>query len=222
MREIMTVSAELIEEAERVSELRKKMKAYLAKFGGCYDKFTITENDSKLGYISETAVVEYLRGRYGDRLEIKRWSDNFDMDKIKAAVENNDGSESEYVREYFYDEYDMKIIEKKSKKSILVDVKTAETRKKPMEYWDFLYPVVQNQRSGKDCVVLCYYYMSAEGNKVILVGYMSEEEISKKEILKAGEITKFGTVNQIDNYETKVKDYQELHKMLNLYYGYEN
>jgi hypothetical protein len=33
-------------------------------------------------------------------------------------------------------------------------------------------------------------------------------------------LTRFGTLNQIDNYETKVADYQPLFRMLNIYYGY--
>ena len=56
--------------------------------------------------------------------------------------------------------------------------------------------------------------------KIILVGYISEEEISRKHILRAGSRTRFGTLNQIDNYETKVSDYQQLSRMLNIYYGY--
>ena len=144
------------------------------------------------------------------------------MNRIESAVEHNNGAteEVEYVKRYFYDKYDLEIVEKKSGKTIFVDVKTAETSKEPQLTWNFLYPVVQNQREGKDCVVLCYYYKIANLKKIILVGYISEEEISRKHILRAGSRTKFGTLNQIDNYETKVTDYQRLSTMLNIYYGY--
>lgn len=32
-------------------------------------------------------------------------------------------------------------------------------------------------------------------------------------------LTRFGTVNRIDNYETKLTDYQHLSKMFDIYYG---
>ena len=56
-------------------------------------------------------------------------------------------------------------------------------------------------------------------SKVRDQGYITEEEISHKRILRAGTRTRFGTVNQIDNYETKVTDYKQLSRMLNYYYG---
>ena len=221
MEEIMTITKELEQEAEQISFLRSRMKAYLTKFSACFDKFTVTENDTFLGHVSETAISDYLLYHYGEKIEIRRWADSFDMNRIIKAVNNNDGTleEVNYVRNYFYDKYDLEIIEKKSGKPIFVDVKTAETSKKPQPTWDFLYPVVQNQRGGKDCVVLCYYYKMNQSKKIILVGYISEEEISRKHILRAGTRTRFGTVNQIDNYETKVTDYQPLSRMLNIYYG---
>lgn len=46
MEEIMTVPTELIAEVEKVSRMRGRMKAYLTAFGECYDKFTVTENDT--------------------------------------------------------------------------------------------------------------------------------------------------------------------------------
>ncbi len=222
MEEIMTVTIELEEKARKISSFRSRMKAYLTRFGACYDKFTVTENDTLLGYISETAVSNYLINNYGDKVEVRHWADSFDMERINRAVEqnNSDANEIEYVKNYFYDKYDLEIIEKISKKSIFVDVKTAETSKKPEKTWDFLYPVVQNRREGKDCVVLCYYYKIDKSKKIILVGYISEKEISCKQILRAGTKTKFGTVNQIDNYETKMTDYQHLSKMLKTYYKY--
>lgn len=114
MEEIMTVPIELMKEAENVSIMRGRLKEYLKDFGECHDKFTITKNDTFLGHVSESAIIGYLEERYGDRLEIKKWSDNFDMKRINSAIENNDGSPDAvaYVKKYFYDEYDLKIIDK--------------------------------------------------------------------------------------------------------------
>lgn len=216
MEEIMTVPIELEGKANEISRFRSRIKAYLTAFGECYDKFTVTGNDTFLGYVSETAVKKYIDNNYGDKYKVHSWSDYFDIERIEYAVLNNisDPVEIEYVRTFFYDKYDLEIIEKKSGKRIFVDVKTAETSKKPQLTWDFLYPVVQNSREGKDCVILCYYYKQGNVKRIILVGYISENEISKKKILKAGQRTKFGTINQIDNYETKVTDYKPLSSML--------
>lgn len=222
MKKIITVSSGLEQKAKAVSVFRSKTKDYLARFGACYDKFTITENDTFLGFVSETAITNYLVERYGEKIDVKHWADSFDMKRIINAVNTNNGSPKEvnYVKEYFYDAYDLEIIEKKSRKSILVDVKTAETSKQPQPTWDFLYPVVQNERRGKDCVVLCYYCKTNQFNDIILVGYIREDEISNKPILAAGTRTKFGTINQIDNYETKIADYNELSQMFNTYFGW--
>ncbi|MCD8097755.1 MAG: hypothetical protein LUE31_06950, partial [Lachnospiraceae bacterium] len=119
-------------------------------------------------------------------------------------------STSFYNRPYFYDEWDLKITEKKSGESVFVDVKTAETEKSPQHYWNFLYPVIQNQRSGKDYVVLCYYYKTAQFPRIILAGYIPEAEIAQKPVLKAGTRIRFGTLNQIDNYETRLTDYHPI------------
>ena len=110
-------------------------------------------------------------------------------------------------------------MEKRTGRSIYIDVKTAETWKQPQSTWDFLYPVVQNNRGGKDCVILCYYYNRGNSKRIILIGYITEDEISQKKILRAGIRTEFGTINQIDNFETKVTDYKPLSQMLGYYYG---
>ena len=221
MEEIMIVPVELEREANDLSLFRRRMKTYLSAFGECYDKFTITENDSFLGHVSETAITDYLSKKYGNIIDIHRWSDDFDLERIQHAVMNNlnDRREIEYVRNYFYDKYDLEIVEKRTGKSIYIDVKTAETQKYPQLTWDFLYPVVQNNRGGKDCVILCYYYKRENSKRIILIGYITEDEISRKRILRAGTRTKFGTENQVDNFETKVTDYKALSQMLGYYYG---
>ena len=110
----MTIPIELEQEAERISNFRSRMKAYLTRFGACYDKFTVTENDTLLGHVSETAVSNYLLENYGDKIEVRRWADSFDLNRIESAVDHNNGAteEVEYVKQYFYDKYDLEIVEK--------------------------------------------------------------------------------------------------------------
>jgi len=215
MKEIMTVTEALVKEAKELSDFRNNVKDYLQNYGECYDKFTVTENDTYLGHVSETAIIHYLQNVYSDKLEIHKWSEKFDLDRVRSAVMNNINKPEEilYVREYFYDRYDIEILNKETGKKLLIDVKTAETSKTPQMYWNFLYPVVQNQKDGKDCVILCYYYKQEDANKIILIGYLTEDRISQYNILKAGTKTRFGTINQIDNYETKVKDYKPLSEL---------
>lgn len=226
MIEILQVSNELKIEARQMSEFRGHIKQYLSNLNANYDKFTVTKNDALLGYISETAVSNYLKENFSDRIELKSWSDLFDMNRIQNAIEYNNIKEIEYVKSFYYDKYDLEIIEKKSGKKILIDVKTAETCKEPNLSRNFLYPVTQNKKKGKDCVVLCYYCKATKDkenvitqrDRVKLAGYISEEEISHKRIIKAGSKTKFDTVSQIDNFETQIKDYKDLSTMLNFYF----
>ncbi len=217
----MVVPEELEKKANAVSSFRSAVKKYLSAFGECHDKFTITEKDTFLGYVSETAITDYLNRKYGDIIGIYRWSDKFDLERIRYAVGNNlnDRKEITYVRDYFYDQYDLEIVEKVTGKPIYIDVKTAATKKQPQLTWDFLYPVVQNKKPGKDCVILCYCYEQGNSKRIILIGYITEAEISHYNILYKGNKTKFGTENQIDNFETKVVDYRPLSQMLVDYYG---
>lgn len=90
MKDIMTITKELEQEAEQISSFRSEIKAYLTRFGACYDKFTVTENDTFLGYVSETAISDYLLNLYGEKIEIKRWADEFNMNRIAHFVEEND------------------------------------------------------------------------------------------------------------------------------------
>ena len=224
MIEILQVSKELEIEAKQMSEFRSRIKQYLSNLNEHYDKFTVTKNDALLGYISETAVSNYLKENFSDRIQLKSWSDLFDMNRIRNAIEYDNIKEIEYVKSFYYDNYDLEIIEKKSGKKILIDVKTAETRKEPNSSRNFLYPVIQNKKKGKDCVVLCYYCKATQANgitqadRVKLAGYISEEEISQKRIIEAGSKTKFGTISQIDNFETQISEYKDLSTMLNFYF----
>ena len=72
--------------------------------------------------------------------------------------------------------------------------------------------------------MLCYYCKATQANgitqadRVKLAGYISEEEISQKRIIEAGSKTKFGTISQIDNFETQISEYKDLSTMLNFYF----
>jgi hypothetical protein len=221
MEIIMDVSDELQKEANKNAAFRKRIKAYLKKVNRCHDKFTVTDKDSYLGYITEFAVAEYLKRHYGDLIEVRTWTDQFDLRRIQKEIDFSVyiDSEIEYIVKYFYDAYDLEIIDKATGESIYVDVKTAETQRKPLMSWEFLYPVIQHQRQGKDCVILCYFYNTLEENKIILVGYMEESEISKCPIILEGQITRRNTVSQIDNYETKVCEYKRLSQMLEMHFA---
>ncbi|MBQ8983161.1 MAG: hypothetical protein IJ079_06185 [Lachnospiraceae bacterium] len=221
MIEIMNVTEDLEKKAMAAAQFRNCIKEYLKSNNRAYDKFTITENDFFLGYVSETAVINYLCKQYNGIINIRRWSDEFDIERIVYAVRNNICTEHEveYVQEYFYDKYDIKIIDNKTGNYFRADVKTAETKKIPQLNWDFLYPVVQNEREGKECVILCYYCKWSDGNRIILVGYITEEEIRTKNLVLRGTRTRRGTLSQIDNYKTLVTDYKTMDNMLNLYFG---
>lgn len=212
LKSIHVVTEDEKRKAKNFSSFRGEVKAYLASVGRNYDKFTVTENDSFLGYISELAIKEELKNLFGSDFRVLSWSDNFDMRRVYNIVKQNlvDNVSADYVKSYFYDQYDLQIVQQSTQKTLNIDVKTAETFKAPQITWDFLYPVVQNRKDGKDYIILCYYYKNSSGQDIILVGCLSEEEISKCHILKKGERTKFHTINQIDNYETNVRQYKDI------------
>lgn len=219
METIMNITEELKQEANRFAYFRTQVKEYLKRHGRSYDKFTTTPRDSQLGYLTEAAVRNYLVQRCANRYIVEGWDVAFDMNRIYKAVATDDEREIDYVSSYFYDSYDLMIQERSTGRKICVDVKTAETWKPISLNWNYLYPVIQNQKAGKDCVILCYYHKSEKMDQIVLIGYMTEAEIATCQILKADTKTVFGTRNQIDNYETKVRNYKSLSHMLENYFG---
>ncbi|MCC8139050.1 MAG: hypothetical protein LIO67_01930 [Lachnospiraceae bacterium] len=58
MKEIMTVTKELEQRARKIADFRSDVKAYLLRHDACLDKFTVTGNDSFLGYVSEAEIAQ--------------------------------------------------------------------------------------------------------------------------------------------------------------------
>lgn len=138
------------------------------------------------------------------------------MDRVRSIVDrdSNDEDDKEYVKSYFYDRYDLRIT--KGDREIPVDVKSAATGREPMKYWGYLYPVVQAEKEGKECVILAYCIKNERNliERVAICGYMSEDQIKEYGVTQQGENTSRGTQSQIDNYTTVVKDYKRLDDLI--------
>jgi len=216
MEEIkITLTAKDYDKAQEFSDFRELCKKYLSKVGKNWDKFTVVSHDSFIGYITENAIIKYLKEIY-KTISIETWEEQFDMEKIKQIVGKGltDDESIALVTSYFYDSWDIKIESQKFK--VLSDVKTALTAKEPSSRWNFLYPVVQAEKGGKDIMILVYYVVASTNDlrsfsKLVLVGAITPERIKKCKIIRAGERTVFGTTSQIDNYITELsRDYSPL------------
>ena len=203
------------ERAESFSKFREQCKNYLSSVGKNWDKFTIVSHDSFIGYITEKAIKKYIESKFNDA-KVVSWEEQFDMKLIIKIIseKKTDETSIELVRNYFYDSWDLMINGEKVR--ILSDVKTALTKKEPSLSWNFLYPVVQAEKIGKDIMILVYYVVNDLKDlhsfiKLVLVGAITPETIKKCKIIYAGEKTIFGTTSQIDNYITELsKDYLPL------------
>ena len=215
--ELTDYQERLLKDAQQYSAFRNKVKQYLQRKEMCYDKFTVTEEDSAIGYISEKCVSGYLVEKFGnEEVRVSTWQDRFDMDRVRSIVDrdSNDEDDKEYVKSYFYDRYDLRIT--KGDREIPVDVKSAATGREPMKYWGYLYPVVQAEKEGKECVILAYCIKNERNliERVAICGYMSEDQIKEYGVTQQGENTSRGTQSQIDNYTTVVKDYKRLDDLI--------
>lgn len=217
------LTQDLIIAAYGFEELRINCKKYLSQFDMNYDKFTVVSHDSFIGYITEYFLKGYISSKYkAVGVKVESWESVFDIAKIRTILKSNSksGEDVQYVRDYFYDKYDLKL--SKGSNSLLVDIKTALTKLEPKSSWNFMYPVVQAHKPGKDHMVLSYYVVEDIKNieslkKLVIVGYTSEEVIKTCKIIKAGTRTRFGTVSQIDNYETELSiHYKDIDKLIDL------
>ena len=204
--------------AQKYTLFKGKCKKFLRQNGIYLDKFTMYENpnaDNFYGYISEFAVYNYLK-KFG---KCKRWSDDFDLKRLNHIIKDNLVSPEniKYVRDFFFDKWDVCFFTR-SNQPVYFDVKTAGTDKDVNDNWTFMYPVVQANRCGKQYSILTYCIAKNKvkelTEKVLLVGYISEEEIKEKEIIEAGQRTIHKTVSQINNYVTYVRDYKNLEELL--------
>lgn len=199
---------------------RGECKEYLAKHGVDYDKFTVVSHDGYLGFISEWVFSQYLNDKFGGVIEkCLKWEENFDLEKIKKIIkkDSKDTEDISYVKKYFYDTWDLLITTKTA--TYKCDVKTALTKKEPQSSWNFLYPIIQAKKAGKDLMVLIYYiYRGKDFHDLtgeVLIGATTYDLIKKCKVLKKGDVSKFGTKSQTDNYVTELsRDYYELSKFI--------
>lgn len=205
--------------AKNFESFRLKCKKYLSSVDLNWDKFTVVTHDSFIGYITEYAVMEYLKTQ-NPKATIQSWESSFDMKEVIRIVNENDTKEEAkaLVKEYFYDKWDLRI--EGNTIQVLSDVKTALTKLTPSNSWNFMYPVVQAEKKGKDIMVLVYYVVKDINNlkslkEIVLVGYTTPSIVRKCKVIKAGEKTRFGTVSQIDNYVTELsRDYMDINEYL--------
>lgn len=199
------LSQNLLAKAKAFSDFRKACKTWLEAHRLCFDKFSIRAHDSFIGYVSEYLVCDYLQRIYPDAA-LQNWEEAFDLDLIKGIIQKQvaDTEAAQYVCDYFYDRWDLAIT--LNDQTIYADVKTAATQKEPGAGWDFLYPVIQAEKSGKDIAILAYYITNSpiieDFRQVSIVGFVEEATIRQCPIRRKGERTGHNTESQIDNYET--------------------
>lgn len=215
------LSSELINAAHGFEQLRNDSKNYLSQFDLNFDKFTVVAHDSFIGYITEHFLQEYLSSSFAaEGIEVNNWESMFDISRIRGILKTNSKADADiqYVRSWFYDHWDLEII--KANSILFIDIKTALTQKEPILNWDFMYPVVQAHKPGKDYMILSYYVADNSNDieslqKLVIVGYTSEEMIRNCKVIKAGTFTRFGTKSQIDNYETELAvHYESIDKLI--------
>lgn len=197
--------------AKNFEQFRNNCKAFLANKHLNFDKFTIVQHDTFIGYVTEWNIKKYLLEKYASKISIiEVWEETFDLPKVKHIIASSRATteDMDYVKSYFYDKWDLKIT-LKTGAVIYIDVKTAFTGLMPNAKWNFMYPVVQANKTGKDLMLLVYYVVSNKTkvesvNALYIIGVISEQQIKRCPIIKAGTTTKFGTVSQIDNYLTEL------------------
>jgi|SRR5690606_22214797 len=204
------IDAALLNKANNFSKFRNDCKVYLNKVDKNWDKFTMVDHDSKIGYLTEKLLSNYFKSKF-PKAVISTWEESFDIKKIIEIINNSDYTDNsvELVKSYFYDHWDLSIT--LNNKTIYCDVKTALTKLEPKGTWQFLYPVVQANKPGKDISILIYYIVDdikriESLKKLCLVGFIKRENITKLNIIKKGDLTSHATVSQIDNYITNVKN----------------
>lgn len=197
---------------------RIRCKNFLTKYNKNYDKFTIVSHDSFIGYISELRIKLYLEEK---GLSVISWRELFDIRRILNILNKEFPTveEIDYVKDYFYDKWDLKIVI--NNKNYFIDVKTALTELTPNKFWKFLYPTVQiGKKTENYFILLAYYVVEKKDNldslkNITIIGYTEEEKIKKCSIIKSGDKTQFSTISQINNFETKLnRDYDTIDNLI--------
>lgn len=201
--------------AKSFKDFRTKCKEYLQRNNKDFDKFTMVDHDSLVGYISENLISTYIKSQHPD-IELRTWEKHFDLNRILDILNENSSIEQDinYVQKYFYDRYDLQL--SFNQKNYYFDIKSALTKKTPSKYWTFLYPVVQAHKKGKSGMILTYCVVEDLNSiesmiSFVLVGYVSQTRVMACTKYTAGMKTRFNTINQIDNYETLLsRDYRDI------------
>lgn len=221
----ISLSKELIQRAKAASYLREKCKIYLKERDLGFDKFTIVSHDSFTGFLSEYFMkaffLEYFKN---SGIRVGTWEENFDIREINRILSTNSRAKEDekYIKDFFYDPYDLQL--SKKGKHINIDIKTALTHLIPTKKWNFLYPVVQAHKKGKDLMILAYYVVEdirfpESLKRIMIAGFMDGKEIIKCKKIRKGEKTRYGTISQIDNYITQLKDYNPDLKEIQNYFN---
>ena len=195
-----SVSQDILNKSKTFQVFRNDCKKFLANNGLIYDKFSITPRDSELGYISERTVKEILINK---GYTVRCWEDNFDIKHIQNIINNSSQCKAdiEYVKEYFYDKFDLYINDKE------YDVKTAETKLIPNESWTFNYPVIQANKHADTYTIILTYFNPCK-KTLQIIGKMTIGEIKKCPIGKKGALARNSQYHQIDNYITKLNQWK--------------
>lgn len=209
-----------IKNAYFFENFRSECKSYLWEHNKAYDKFTIVSHDSFIGYITEYFIKGLIQEKFPS-LNLRTWEQDFNLWRIQKIIQEKSILEDDinYVKEYFYDKWDLKISNSDGKE-ILIDVKTALTQKIPSKTWNFFYPVIQANKQWKDWMILSYYVVDNTDNieslnSIYVAWYISEDIIKQCKIIHAGEKSNRGTTSQIDNYYTELSlHYSDIELMI--------
>ena len=108
------------DDAQIYGNFRADVKKFLFENKAGFDKFTVTEDDAILGYISEHMMANWF---YKQNCHVEMWGNNWDENTISDIINsgNPNTRDIEYVRNWFYDKYDLLVNGEKW------DIKTAVT-----------------------------------------------------------------------------------------------
>lgn len=204
------------QQARLFSSFRSKCKNLLSQSNRMWDKFSVVEHDSFIGYLAELYLADYIQRTFPE-WKLHPWSADFDHFRLMAILSTAHPSaeDLDYLKGYFFDRYDF-MLQHPDGRSLRIDVKTACTIRQPQSSWSFLYPCVQIGQEGKDLMALAYCIVDdvqrpARLHRLVIAGACTPAELSLCERIPAGQRTRHGTLSQIDNYLTELgQHYQPL------------
>lgn len=207
----VTLTKEDYEKAKMFADLKVLCFNFLGRYSRLQKNvtnFTNNEVDHDY-YIRFIATFAFKKQLSKDKHTIvSTWEDAFDIVKVISILCDNLPSEEDiaYIYSYFCSQYHVKI--KNGEKEMVLDIKTALTKLEPKINWNFLFSARKAEtRENTTALLYCV------GNKlnirsVVFSGVISYNTVRQCPVLKKGQVTRFGTVNKIDNYVTTLsKDY---------------